>query len=73
MFCSPDIENLNQILEREAKKVIMWCNANKIIINVTKTNYMLFSNKRNIQNLRINLNNVELEQVNETSFLGVTF
>ena len=71
MFSSSDIKILNKILEREANKVILWFNANKLIINLTKTNCMLFTNKRNIPQLNITLNNTVLEVKSETTFLGV--
>ena len=71
LFSSSDIKILNEILEREANKVILWFNANKLIINLTKTNCMIFSNKRNIPQLNITLNNTVLEVQSETTFLGV--
>ena len=71
LFSSSDIKILNEILEREANKVILWFNANKLIINLTKTNCMMFSNKRNIPQLNITLNNTVLEVKSETTFLGV--
>ena len=71
MYSSPDVNVLNEILEREANKVLMWIHANKLVINLSKTNCMLFSNKRNIPNLNIQLNNSNLDMVSETTFLGV--
>ena len=71
LFSSSDIKILNEILEREANKVILWFNANKLIINLTKTNCMMFTNKRNIPQLNITLNNTVLEVKSETTFLGV--
>ena len=71
MLSDPDIKSLNETMEREANKVMEWFNCNKLIINLTKTNCMLFSNKRNTTNLNIRLNNIPLDQVTETTFLGV--
>ena len=71
LFSSNDIDILNEILEREANKVISWFNANKLIINVSKTSCMLFSNKRCVPQLNITLNNTVLEVQTETTFLGV--
>ena len=42
MYSSPDVNVLNEILEREANKVLMWIHANKLVINLSKTNCMLF-------------------------------
>ena len=45
LFRSSNIEHLNNTLETEANKVVNWLSANKLIINLTKTNTMLFTNK----------------------------
>ena len=71
LFSSTNIDQLNNILESEGNKAIMWLNANKLIINLTKTNCMLFSNKRGDPQIRVKLNNVELEAKKESTFLGV--
>ena len=71
LFSCPDINNLNINLEIESNKVVKWFNSNKLIINFSKTNCMLFSNKRDLPKLDITLNNNKLDVVNETSFLGV--
>ena len=71
IFSSINIEQLNNILESEGNKVIMWLNANKLIINLTKTNCMLFSNKRGDPQIKVKLNNTELDAQKESTFLGV--
>ena len=71
LFSSTNIEQLNNILESEGNKVIKWLNANKLIINLTKTNCMLFSNKRGDPQIKVKLNNTELEAKKEATFLGV--
>ena len=71
LFSSSNIDQLNEILETEGNKVIMWLNANKLIINLAKTNCMLFSNKRGEPQIRIKLNDTQLNALSETTFLGV--
>ena len=71
LFSSPNIEQLNEILETEGNKVIKWLNANKLIINLSKTNCMLFSNKRGDPQINIKLDNTEIESQKESTFLGV--
>ena len=68
---SDDLNVLNDSLETEANKVLLWFNANKLIINLSKTNSMLFSNHNRAKNLNISLNNNKIETLNETTFLGV--
>ena len=55
-------------------KLWEWLGANKLSLNIAKTNYMVFhTNKRNViyRNLKINNNNIE--RVTELNFLGVKF
>ena len=63
--------DLQHILERETHKVIKWLAVNKLILNVAKTHSMLFTLKRNQNNLAIKINNTYLEERTVTSFLGV--
>ena len=71
VFSSTNIDHLNEILQVEGNKVIKWLNANKLIINLSKTNCMLFSNKRGEPQIRIKLDDTELEVQAESTFLGV--
>ena len=71
VFSSTNIDHLNEILQVEGNKVIKWLNANKLIINLSKTNCMLFSNKRGEPQIRIKLDDTELEVQTESTFLGV--
>ena len=71
LFSSSDIDYLNNILETEGNKVVSWLNANKLIINLSKTNGMLFSNKRSDPQIKVKLNDTDLVVQTETSFLGI--
>ena len=55
------------------KDVIEWCNASKLIINVNKTKYILFKNRRRQYQISGHLSISEsiLESVNLNSFLGI--
>ena len=71
MFRSNSIEKLNSTLEIEADKVVKWLYANRLIINLTKTHTMLFTNKLGNLTLRLKIHNNHLEDKAETCFLGV--
>ena len=71
IFTHPDILELNRILEIEATKVIKWLSANKLIINLTKTHSMLFTNKRGNLKLSISIHGITMEEKVTTKFLGV--
>ena len=63
--------DLQTILEREVSKVTKWLAANKLLLNVAKTHSMLFTFKHNVTNLKIKINDIEIEEKSTTSFLGV--
>ena len=56
----------------ELKKLDAWFKVNKLSLNVSKTNYMVFGKTKGVSdNCHININDVELEQVSSTKFLGI--
>ena len=71
MFKSKCIDYLNYILKIETNKVIKWFSANKLVINLSKTHTMLFSNKRGNHKLTINILNTNLDEKEVVTFLGV--
>ena len=60
-------------VSRNLQAVVSWCNSNKLTINVNKTKYMLFKNRR--KTLRVSgqvlVGRTILESVESTSFLGI--
>ena len=67
----PNLNVLTNELERELNKVLDWLLANKLIINLSKTHSMLFTNKRVDRKITIRANDSNLEQKTECKFLGV--
>ena len=69
-------ENVN-VLERTLNEELMrlsdWLQANKLSVNVSKTHCMVFSNSAQIANRdnRIYVNDVLIDTVHTTNFLGV--
>ena len=59
------------IMTSELQKLDVWFKVNKLSLNVSKTNYMVFGKTKGVpDNCHININDVELEQVSSTKFLG---
>ncbi len=56
---------------RELNKLHVWLSVNKRSLNVDKTNYILFGNRKNIDNVCISMNNIIITGVRATKFLGV--
>ena len=71
LFSHTSIIELNKTLETESKKVTDWLVANKLIINLNKTHCMLFTNKIGTFNLSLIIDNINIEEKDSTSFLGV--
>ena len=76
ILCSSDkLDNLYDIMNAELIHLTDWFATNKLSLNITKTNYILFKNHKgdkdtqNIQTLL--LNNNKVVQVQTTKFLGV--
>lgn len=55
-------------------EIFDWCNANKLTLNLDKTNYILIQNHQNKFSLiqEIKMNNVALKRENNPKFLGIT-
>ena len=72
IFCSGhDIEKLSEKVTSELRKMKDWFAVNKLSLNVSKTNYMLFTNSKCSTDIQIQICNTDIERVNATKFLGV--
>ena len=71
LFSCKDFLELQSILESEIINVTQWLVANKLLLNVSKTQLMMFSFKKNNPKLSIRVNNSVIEEIPETNFLGV--
>ena len=68
-----DNKSTETIINGELCKINEWLNINKLLLNKSKTKYMVFHmpNKR-IQALTLNIDDVCIERVDEFNFLGLT-
>ena len=72
IFCSgSDIVQLSIIVSNELNKLSEWFAVNKLSLNLSNTDFMLFTNCRREQNVNISINNCEIDMVYKTKFLGV--
>ena len=67
-----DPQSLVNTMNAEFKKVTNWIKANKLSLNLQKTNYMLFSHSLPHLPHQILLDNTEIKEVQTTKFLGLT-
>lgn len=68
-----DIKKLCDNVNQELCKAAYWLAVNKLSINVKKTHFVIFKakNKNLTNNISINIVNQNIEQVNNTNFLGL--
>ena len=60
-----DLKTLEQLINTELKNVKLWCDANKLSINFSKTNFMIVKSPRK-RDLAVN---IKIESVDGTSYL----
>ena len=63
-----------KIINKELSKIFDWLSVNKLSLNVKKTKYMLFHHHRkNLpNNMKIEINGIDIERVENFDFLGLT-
>ena len=74
LFLSHNSYNeLHNLLNKELLHVDLWFKVNKLSLNISKTNYMIFSNKKtkDMETLKIKINGEEIKEAKSTKFLGV--
>ena len=52
-------------------KINVWLKLNKLIVNVSKTKFMFFHERRDVPELNLSLNNINIEPVFHFTFLGI--
>ncbi len=72
-FCDKSLSELESIMNQELQHLSTWFQANKLSLNTSKTNYILFRNKGKVipNNLAIKINGVKINHVCNTKFLGL--
>ena len=69
-----NFESLIKETNQELIRISTWLTTNKLILNISKTNYIILTSKgksynKNVSNIKIDGNNIQ--QVNKTKFLGI--
>ena len=73
IFCSGhDAMQLSRDLSNELDKLSVWFAVNKLILNVSKTNFMVFGNSKQRNTiLQVSIKNSKIKRVYVTKFLGI--
>ena len=70
-YSGVDIQTICECISRELDKLHVWLSVNKLSLNVDKANFILFGNRKNIDNVCISMNNSIITRVRATKLLGV--
>ena len=76
-FSACSIYELQRQMEKDLKRLTIWLAANKLTLNILKTECMLVGSTQRIHSLDysrldLSVNGIKLRQVNDTKCLGVT-
>jgi len=67
-----DLDQLEKSINRELKKLSLWLNANRLALNISKTNFVIFAAKNKpIKNVTILINKKAIQQKDYVKYLGV--
>ena len=73
-FSDDDLWKLMSSVNTELIKLSEWFKSNKLSLNIKKTNYIIFGNKKipkSLNQFQLSIDRNILEQVENTKFLGV--
>ena len=73
-FDSENLLTLQKIVKRELRKVRKWLEANRLALNISRTNYVIFTplqKKKLNEFIRINLGSKVINRVQYTKYLGI--
>ena len=65
-----DVNYLYEMANNELQKISLWFKANKLHLNINKTNFIHFGHRKP-DNANLSIDNTPIKQLSETKFLGV--
>ena len=66
-----DSVTMNDDINSCLDKINVWLKLNKLTVNVSKTKFMIFHKRRDVPDLNLSLNNINIESVSHFNFLGI--
>ena len=66
-----DLRTLETTVNNELLKLSIWFCANRLSLNIKKTNYIVFGNKKLPHDINLHINSISIVRVEFTKFLGV--
>ena len=69
-YAGKDLDEVCKIISRKLNILHIWFQVNKLSLNLAKTNFMIFGNKRFEENYMISIIGMNINRVYVTTFLG---
>ena len=67
-----NLDELQNVLNRELKKLTTWLNVNRLALNISKTNFVIFAAKNKpLKNVTLLLSKRAIQQTNYVKYLGI--
>ena len=71
-YSSKNLQELSDVVNNELSKIIEWLNANRLSLNIDKTNFMIFRPKGKKERCPIiHINGSSIQEVDDAKFLGI--
>ena len=64
-------DSLNPIINEEFQKICDWLKSNRLLLNISKTKYMIFEHKNSHTEIDLKINDQTVDQVKNFNFLGL--
>ena len=75
LYTQPEINNVEQNVNNELQYISNWFKANKLILNLQKTNFCVFKNNHHgmniLQDVSLSIDSIPISKANVVIFLGV--
>ena len=71
LYCDRDLNELVRMINGGLEQLQTWFFVNRLSLNISKTNYMIFGNRRITADICVRINKEKINRVNSTTFLGV--
>ena len=67
-----NLEDLETVVNKELKKLSLWLNANRLALNISKTNFVIFAAKNKpLKSVTILINKKAIQQSEYVKYLGI--
>ena len=72
-YSSKNLQELSDVINSELRKMIEWLNANRLSLNIDKTNFMILRPKGTeiVALPSIHINGSSIQEVDDAKFLGI--